>query len=129
MNHLREMNFLVVVSVPLTTESWLLLRGEPRKDADDCRKMLSPPEVQASGAGLCPPLAFSESDLRAHLMWHNRIQKENLSPWFTASLLRAQIPGDHPVAATVAPGPCCSEASSWLVFKLLFLNSVAHTVP
>lgn len=64
MNHLREMNFLVVVSVPLTTESWLLLRGEPRKDADDCRKMLSPPEVQASGAGLCPPLAFSESDLR-----------------------------------------------------------------
>lgn len=42
MNHLREMNFLVVVSVPLTTKSWLLLKGEPREDADDCKKMLSP---------------------------------------------------------------------------------------
>ena len=108
MNHLREMNFLVVVSVPLTTESWLLLRGEPREDADDCRKMLSPPECRPAAQG-CPPLAFSGSDPRTPLMRRNRIQQGNLPPWFTAALPRAHIPGDRPVAPAVAPGPCCSE--------------------
>lgn len=41
MNHLCEMNFLVVVSVPFTTKNLLLLKGELLKDADACIKYLT----------------------------------------------------------------------------------------
>lgn len=57
MNHLCEMNFLVVVSVPFTTKSWLLLKGELQKDADACIKRLTLPEVSGN-LGLCISLLF-----------------------------------------------------------------------
>lgn len=41
MNHLCEMNFLVVVSVPFTTKNLLPLKGELLKDADACIKYLT----------------------------------------------------------------------------------------
>lgn len=65
MNHLCEMNFLVVVSVPFTTKSWLLLKGELLKDADSCIKCLTLPEVLGNWQ-LCALLLPSESDLRTH---------------------------------------------------------------
>lgn len=57
MNHLCEMNFLVVVSVPFTTKSWLLLKGELHEDADACIKYLTLPEVSGN-LGLCISLPF-----------------------------------------------------------------------
>ena len=65
MNHLCEMNFLVVVSVPFTTKSWLLLKGELHKDADACIKCLTLPEGVGQ-FGALPFSSLSESDLRTH---------------------------------------------------------------
>lgn len=65
MNHLCEMNFLVVVSVPFTTKSWLLLKGELLQDADACIKCLTLPEVWGN-LGLHVSLPPPERDFRAH---------------------------------------------------------------
>lgn len=61
MNHLCEMNFLVVVSVPFTTKSWLLLKGELCKDADACTKCLTLPKVSGS-LGPCISPSLREPD-------------------------------------------------------------------
>lgn len=74
MNHLCEMNFLVVVSVPFTTKTLLLLKGELLKDADACIKYLTLAKVFSKFNSVF----FSPNSLKYSLILPGVTVKHNL---------------------------------------------------
>lgn len=88
MNHLCEMNFLVVVSVPFTTKSWLLLKGELLQDADTCIKCLTLPEVSGN-------LRLDVS-LALRATWELTPAGMAWSQGGKSCLLRKETPGNRP---------------------------------
>lgn len=124
MNHLCEMNFLVVVSVPFTTKSWLLLKGELCKDADACTKCLTLPEVSGS---LGPCISLPSLNLTRARASASRIQGGGVFPWICCFSSLNWSSRQPPSGSPLTMSPYCSE-TSLLISQLLFCDLVSHLV-